>query len=95
MFARRCDVSNEDDVTKLFKFVRDKFTTLHVMVNNAGLAHNAPLLTGDVKVTVIVYNEDFILKQIYIYIYIYIHKTTKYNSVFLYSANSCFRVLIN
>jgi len=49
MFARRCDVSNEDDVTKLFKFVRDKFTTLHVMVNNAGLAHNAPLLTGDVK----------------------------------------------
>jgi len=49
MFARQCDVSNEDDVMKLFKFVRDKFTTLHVMVNNAGLAHNAPLLTGDVK----------------------------------------------
>ena len=49
MFARQCDVSNEDDVKKLFQFVKDKFTTLHVMVNNAGLAHNAPLLTGDVK----------------------------------------------
>jgi len=49
MFARKCDVSNEDDVTKLFKFVRDKFTRLHVMVNNAGVGHNAPLLTGGVK----------------------------------------------
>jgi len=46
MFPHRCDVTSESDVLALFAFVKEKFGTLHVCVNNAGLGHNASLLSG-------------------------------------------------
>jgi len=49
MYSVRCDVSKEEDILVLFKYVKEKFSKIHVMVNNAGLAHQAPLLSGDVK----------------------------------------------
>jgi len=47
MFPVKCDVSQEVDVLAMFKYIKEKFGTLHVCVNNAGLAHNAPILSGD------------------------------------------------
>jgi len=49
MYSVKCDVSKEEDIMVLFKFVKEKFGKMHVMVNNAGLAHQAPLLSGDTK----------------------------------------------
>lgn len=32
-----CDVSREDDVEKLFEHVHDRYGTVHILVNNAGI----------------------------------------------------------
>ena len=56
MYSVRCDVSKEEDILVLFKYVKEKFGKIHVMVNNAGLAHQAPLLSGDVKVKIFCVN---------------------------------------
>lgn len=31
------DVSKEDDINKTFKWIKDKFGAIHVLVNNAGI----------------------------------------------------------
>ena len=49
MYTHKCDVSNEDQVLSTFNYTREKFNSLHVCVNSAGLAFDSPLLTGDVK----------------------------------------------
>ena len=36
----KCDVSKEEDVLSLFKFVKDKFKELSILINNAGHATN-------------------------------------------------------
>src|SRR5439155_428668 len=41
-FAYRADVSNEDVVAKMFGAVRDKFGTVDILINNAGLQQDAP-----------------------------------------------------
>ena len=51
MHAFKCDVTKEDQVRALFAFVTEKFGKVHICVNNAGIAHAAPLLSGDYKVT--------------------------------------------
>lgn len=39
----KCDVSQEDEVKAMFKVIKDKFNTLDVLVNNAGIAQDEPL----------------------------------------------------
>jgi len=45
----QCDVSEEEQVKSMFKRVKDEWKGVDVLINNAGLAHNAPLLTGDTE----------------------------------------------
>ncbi|RFP65987.1 SDR family oxidoreductase [Hymenobacter lapidiphilus] len=37
----QADVSKEDDVLRMFDFVREKFGTLHILVNNSGIQMDA------------------------------------------------------
>nr|XP_009859978.1 dehydrogenase/reductase SDR family member 11-like [Ciona intestinalis] len=46
MFPFKCDVKEETQILEMFKFVKEKFETVHVMVNNAGLGSKAPLMSG-------------------------------------------------
>jgi len=46
MFPFQCDVSIETEVLSMFKFIKDTFGTMHVCVNNAGLAYDAPVTSG-------------------------------------------------
>lgn len=39
------DVSNDGDVLKIFKTIKEKFGTIHILVNNAGFARRG-LLSG-------------------------------------------------
>ena len=49
LVGMKCDVTNEDDIKSVFSYAKDQFGGIDVCVNNAGLGHNAPLLTGDTK----------------------------------------------
>ena len=49
LVGMKCDVTNEDDIKNVFSYAKDQFGGIDVCVNNAGLAHNSPLLTGDAK----------------------------------------------
>ena len=42
----KCDVRSEEDIKSLFTMAREKYGGVDVCVNNAGLAHAAPLLSG-------------------------------------------------
>src|SRR5438874_228404 len=39
----KADVSNEEDVSKMFEAVRDEFGTVDILINNAGLQQDAPV----------------------------------------------------
>ena len=39
----KADVSNEDDVAKMFEAVRKEFGTVDILINNAGLQQDAPI----------------------------------------------------
>ena len=47
--AFKCDVTRENEVKSLFEFAARTFGTVHILVNNAGLGHNAPLLMGETE----------------------------------------------
>ena len=49
LVARRCDVRQEQEVKEVFQFARTQFGGVDVCVNNAGLAHWAPILTGSTE----------------------------------------------
>ena len=42
----QCDVSKEDQIVNMFSKIRTEHGGLDICVNNAGLAHDAPILTG-------------------------------------------------
>ncbi|XP_077973149.1 dehydrogenase/reductase SDR family member 11-like [Styela clava] len=42
----RCDVTSEKEVIDMFCKIKEKYGVLHVCINNAGLSHPAPLLSG-------------------------------------------------
>ena len=46
------DLRKEDDIISMFKLIKEKFGTIHVCINNAGLAHNASLLDGETEVSI-------------------------------------------
>jgi glucose 1-dehydrogenase len=43
-FAHRADVSQEADVLAMFAAAREQFGTVHLLINNAGMQSDAPLL---------------------------------------------------
>jgi len=49
MIPVKCDLTDESQVLDMFKVIDEKFGKLHVCVNNAGLGHDAPLLSGETK----------------------------------------------
>ncbi|GFR28222.1 hypothetical protein TNCT_436161 [Trichonephila clavata] len=46
LVAIKCDLTQESDIHALFGEIRKSFGRLDVCINNAGLSHDAPLLTG-------------------------------------------------
>ncbi|KAK3593626.1 hypothetical protein CHS0354_025519 [Potamilus streckersoni] len=47
--AIQCDLSKEEEILAMFEKIRAEFGGVDVCVNNAGLAHPAPLLSGDTQ----------------------------------------------
>ena len=45
--AIKCDVCNEEEIKSVFAAAKTQFGGVDVCINNAGLAHNAPILTGE------------------------------------------------
>ncbi|GFY52573.1 hypothetical protein TNIN_268421, partial [Trichonephila inaurata madagascariensis] len=46
LVAIKCDLTQESEIHALFGEIRKTFGRLDVCINNAGLSHDAPLLTG-------------------------------------------------
>lgn len=51
IFPVQCDLREEDEILSMFKFITEKFGTLNICINNAGLAHQAHLLDGKTQVS--------------------------------------------
>ena len=49
LVARRCDVRREEEVKAVFQYARTQFGGVDVCVNNAGLAHMSPILSGSTE----------------------------------------------
>ena len=49
LVTAKCDVRNEEDVKATFKLAKTTFGGVDVCVSNAGLAHDAPLLSGSTE----------------------------------------------
>ena len=47
MKAIRCDLVKEEEILAMFAAIKTEFGGVDVCVNNAGLAHDAPLLSGE------------------------------------------------
>ena len=43
----KCDVRKEEDILSMMREVKSQLGGADICVNNAGLSHNAPLLTSD------------------------------------------------
>ena len=48
MSCYRCDVTKEDEVVSMFEKINAEHGGIDVLINNAGLTRDAPLLSGDV-----------------------------------------------
>lgn len=44
--AIKCDISKEEDILAMFERIKKDLGGVDVCINNAGLSHNAPLLSG-------------------------------------------------
>ena len=49
VMAHKCDVSKEGEVKSMFEFVLEKLGGVDILINNAGLSHYAPLLSGSTE----------------------------------------------
>ena len=47
MKAIRCDLAKEEEILAMFAAIKSEFGGVDVCVNNAGLAHDAPLTSGE------------------------------------------------
>ena len=45
----KCDLSKEEEILAMFKKIKTDYGGVDVLVNNAGLAHNATLLSGETE----------------------------------------------
>ena len=46
LVAMKCDVSKEEDILSMMSAIKSQFGGADICINNAGLAHNAPLLSS-------------------------------------------------
>ena len=46
LVAIKCDMRNEDEIIAMFENIKAQFGGVDVCINNAGLSHNGPLLSG-------------------------------------------------
>ena len=44
--AVKCDVAKEEEIKAVYEVMKTKFGGVDVCINNAGVGHNAPLLSG-------------------------------------------------
>ena len=44
--AKKCDVSKEEDILALYDAIKTEYGGADVCINNAGLGHISPLLSG-------------------------------------------------
>ncbi|XP_065892566.1 dehydrogenase/reductase SDR family member 11-like [Dysidea avara] len=49
LVAMKCDVRKEEDILSMMSAIKSQFGGADICVNNAGLSHNAPLLTSDTE----------------------------------------------
>ena len=49
LVAMKCDVSKEEDILAMMSAIKSQFGGADICINNAGLAHNAPLLSGSTE----------------------------------------------
>ena len=49
MLCYHCDVTKEEEVIDMFENINAEHGGIDVLINNAGLTRDAPLLSGDVK----------------------------------------------
>ena len=61
--AVKCDVAKEEEIKAVYEVAKTKFGGVDVCINNAGIGHNAPLLSGEtsewrdmLEVAMIAYN---------------------------------------
>ena len=47
--AMKCDVCNEEEIKSVFVAIKAQFGGVDVCINNAGLSHQTPILTGYTK----------------------------------------------
>jgi NADP-dependent 3-hydroxy acid dehydrogenase YdfG len=47
LMTHACDMRSEAEIAALFTATRERFGGVDVMINNAGLGHDAPLVSGD------------------------------------------------
>ena len=43
-FAVECDVAKEEDVTRIFQWVKKNLNNVHVLVNNAGIVMHGKII---------------------------------------------------
>lgn len=46
MYAIQTDIRNEEDILKAIEWVKSNLGPIHVLINNAGVTRNAPLIDG-------------------------------------------------
>ena len=44
-----CDVAKEEDIVSMFTRIKTEYGGVDVCVNNAGVSHQAPLISGDAQ----------------------------------------------
>ena len=49
LFPMKCDVRNEAEVNGVFEYAKKDLGGIDVCINNAGVAHEVPLLSADSK----------------------------------------------
>ena len=47
--AVKCDLCKEEDILSMFSAIKSEFGGVDVCINNAGLAHVAPLSSGETE----------------------------------------------
>ena len=70
LLAVKCDVAKEDEVKAMFAAAKAQFGGIDVCVNNAGLAHDAPLLSGSTDDWRNMLEVSMIALQVYIHIFL-------------------------
>ena len=45
----KCDIRKEEDILSMMSAIKSQFGGADICINNAGLAHNAPLLSGSTE----------------------------------------------